>query len=116
MKAVVYHGARDVRVDHVRAAAVQTDDDIVLRVTSTTICGSDLHLFRGKVPGMEKGEILGHEFVGVVEEAGRGVTALRTGDRVVVPFNIAGGECFLCGKQLYPACERTNPGRGAIVN
>jgi len=116
MRALVYHGARDVRVDNVPDPVLQADDDILLRVTSTAICGSDLHLYRGKVPGMEEGDILGHEFMGVVEEAGRGVRHLRRGDRVVVPFNIACGECFFCSRELYAGCERTNTARGALMN
>jgi threonine dehydrogenase-like Zn-dependent dehydrogenase len=97
------------------------NDDIVLRITATAICGSDLHLYRGKVPGLEDGDILGHEFMGVVEEAGPGVHKLERGDRVVVPFMIACGDCFFCERQLYAACETTNPqtgvleGRGALI-
>ncbi|GAA4356565.1 zinc-dependent alcohol dehydrogenase [Variovorax defluvii] len=91
-------------------------DDILLRVTATAICGSDLHLYRGKVPGMKSGDILGHEFMGEVVEAGSGVNSVRPGDRVVVPFVIACGSCFFCDKQLFAACETSNTGRGAILN
>jgi threonine dehydrogenase-like Zn-dependent dehydrogenase len=87
------------------------DDDIILRVTATAICGSDLHIYRGKIPMVKHGDILGHEFMGVVEDAGPGVTALKRGDRVVVPFVIACGECFYCNKTLFAACE-TTPTRG----
>jgi threonine dehydrogenase-like Zn-dependent dehydrogenase len=116
MKALVYHGSKDVRVDSVPDPVIKDADDVILRVTATAICGSDLHLYRGKVPGMKDGDILGHEFMGIVEDAGRGVTALKKGDRVVVPFTIACGHCYFCDKDLYGACENTNPGRGAILN
>src|SRR4051812_5735408 len=115
MKAVTYHGPHDVRVDSVADPVLHEPDDIILRVTATAICGSDLHLYRGKVPGMEPGDILGHEFMGVVEEVGKGVTKLKRGDRVVVPFAISCGECFFCKHSLFAACERTNPSRGAIL-
>ncbi len=116
MKALTYQGAKKVRVETVADPAVQDPGDIVLRVTATAICGSDLHIYRGKIPGMKDGDILGHEFMGVVEEAGSAVKKLRKGDRVVVPFTISCGQCFFCSRQLYAACETTNPGRGAIVN
>lgn len=116
MKALTYQGAHDVRLETVPDPILMEPDDILLRVTATAICGSDLHLYRGKVPGLKDGDILGHEFMGVVEEIGGGVTALRRGDRVVVPFTISCGSCFFCEKELYAACETTNPGRGAILN
>ena len=116
MKALTYHGSKDVRVENVPDPIMTAADDIILRVTATAICGSDLHLYRGKVPGMETGDIMGHEFMGIVEETGSGVTALRKGDRVVIPFTISCGHCFYCEKDLYAACETTNPGRGAILN
>ncbi|GAB6197093.1 zinc-dependent alcohol dehydrogenase [Lysobacter xanthus] len=116
MKALTYHGAKDVRVESVPDPVIEADDDIVLRVTATAICGSDLHIYRGKLPAMQDGDILGHEFMGVVEAAGRGVTDLRVGDRVVVPFNISCGACFFCERELFAACETTNPDRGAIFN
>lgn len=116
MKALTYQGAHDVRVENVPDPTIRDAEDILLRVTATAICGSDLHLYRGKVSGMKDGDILGHEFMGVVEEIGPGVTRLKKGDRVVVPFTISCGDCYFCGKQLYAACETTNPDRGAILN
>ena len=116
MKALTYHGSKDVRVESVPDPTLVADDDIILRVTSTAICGSDLHIYRGKIPGMEDGDILGHEFMGIVEAAGPAVTKVAVGDRVVVPFTIACGDCFFCTQDLYAACENTNPGRGAIIN
>lgn len=116
MRALTYHGNHDVRVDNVPDPVITEPDDLILRITATAICGSDLHLYRGKIPRVEKGDILGHEFMGIVEEAGSGVTAVRPGDRVVVPFVIACGDCFFCRMNLHAACETTNPGRGAILN
>ena len=116
MRALVYHSAHDVKVDTVPDPVLQQADDIILRITATAICGSDLHLYRGKVPGMRAGDILGHEFMGEVVEAGPAVATLAPGDRVVIPFVIACGDCFFCARQLYAACETTNPARGAILN
>jgi len=105
-----------VRVESVPDPVLAADDDILLRVTATAICGSDLHIYRGKIPDMKDGDILGHEFMGVVEDVGPGVTRVRRGDRVVVPFTISCGDCYFCGRKLFAACETTNPGRGAILN
>ncbi|GJI98220.1 glutathione-dependent formaldehyde dehydrogenase [Duganella caerulea] len=116
MRALVYHSAHDVKVDTVPDPVLQQPDDIILKITATAICGSDLHLYRGKVPGMKEGDIMGHEFMGEVVEAGPGVTHLKKGDRVVVPFVIACGSCFFCDIKLYSACETTNPDRGTIMN
>lgn len=116
MQALTYHGAKDVRVETVPDPAIVNRDDIVLRVTATAICGSDLHLYRGKIPQVKDGDILGHEFMGVVEDAGPDVTRVQVGDRVVIPFVIACGECFHCQLQEYSACETTNTGRGAAMN
>lgn len=116
MKALTYHGAKDVRVETVPDPVLVADDDLLLRVTATAICGSDLHIYRGKIPGMETGDILGHEFMGVVEDVGPGVFDVRRGDRVVVPFTISCGSCFFCQRTLFAACETTNTGRGAIIN
>lgn len=122
MRALTYHGAKDVKVENVPDPRLANPDDIILRVTATAICGSDLHIYRGKIPGMEQGDILGHEFMGIVEDAGTGVTHLRRGDRVVIPFVIACGQCYYCNKKLFAGCETTNPqtgvleGRGSIMN
>lgn len=116
MRALTYHGAKDVRVDNVPDPQLQAKDDIILKVTATAICGSDLHLYRGKIPATEEGDIFGHEFMGVVEEVGADVTAVKKGDRVVIPFVIACGSCFFCQNDLMAACETTNEGPGAAMN
>jgi threonine dehydrogenase-like Zn-dependent dehydrogenase len=116
MRALTYHGAHNVKVDTVPDPVLEEPDDIILRVTATAICGSDLHLYRGKIPATEHGDIFGHEFMGIVEEVGAGVTAVSRGDRVVIPFVIACGSCFFCQHDLFAACETTNTGRGAILN
>ncbi|MBF4490874.1 alcohol dehydrogenase catalytic domain-containing protein, partial [Psychrobacter sp. N25K4-3-2] len=116
MRALTYHGAKDVRVDNVPEPKLQEKDDVILRVTATAICGSDLHLYRGKMPATEEGDIFGHEFMGVVEEVGSEVTAVKKGDRVVIPFVIACGNCFFCQHDLMSACETTNTGPGAALN
>ncbi|HBZ94152.1 MULTISPECIES: zinc-dependent alcohol dehydrogenase [unclassified Pseudomonas] len=116
MQALTYHGSHDVRVERVPDPIIEQPDDIILRVTATAICGSDLHLYRGKIPQVKEGDIFGHEFMGVVEEVGPQVTAVSKGDRVIVPFVIACGDCFFCQMDLHAACETTNPGRGAILN
>lgn len=116
MLALTYHGSKDVRVDTHPDPIIQAADDIILRVTATAICGSDLHLYRGKIPRTESGDIFGHEFMGIVEEVGPVVTEVAKGDRVVIPFVIACGGCFFCAMNLYAACETTNTGRGAIIN
>ncbi len=116
MRALTYHGSHDVKVDTVPDPILQEPDDILLKVTATAICGSDLHMYRGKIPAMEGGDILGHEFMGEVVDAGPGVTKLQKGDRVVVPFVIACGSCFFCDLEAFSACEKTNPDRGSIMN
>ena len=116
MQALTYHGSHDVRVEQVPDPVIEQPDDIILRVTATAICGSDLHLYRGKIPQVKDGDIFGHEFMGVVEEVGPQVTAVSKGDRVIVPFVIACGDCFFCQMDLHAACETANPGRGAILN
>lgn len=116
MRALTYQGSKNVRVESVPDPALVAADDILLRVTATAICGSDLHIYRGKIPGMKDGDILGHEFMGVVEEVGPEVTRVRRGDRVVVPFVIACGQCFHCLLNEYSACETTNTGHGTALN
>jgi threonine dehydrogenase-like Zn-dependent dehydrogenase len=116
MRALTYHGKKDVRVDNVPDPVIRHPQDILLRVTATAICGSDLHLYRGKVPGMEQGDILGHEFMGIVEETGSAVTRLHRGDRVVVPFVIACGACYFCERSLFAGCETTNSGKGGLLS
>src|SRR4051812_3883554 len=116
MRALTYHGSHDVKVDRVPDPVLQDPDDVILKVTATAICGSDLHMYRGKIPAMKSGDILGHEFMGEVVDTGPGVSKLHKGDRVVVPFVIACGSCFFCDMQLFSACETTNPDRGSIMN
>ncbi len=109
MKALVWHGAKNVKVDNVPDPKLEQPGDVILEVTRTAICGSDLHLYDGFVPTMESGDILGHEFAGVVVETGAGVTRIKKGDRVVIPFVIACGVCQFCLEGKTAACERTNP-------
>ena len=109
MRANTWQGKRDVRVETVPDPQILNDQDAIVRITSTAICGSDLHLYNGFVPSMEPGDILGHEFMGEVVETGRGVRKLKKGDRVVVPFPIACGGCFSCHNGLFSCCENTNP-------
>jgi len=109
MRALCWHGKHDVRVDNVPDPVIQEPTDAIIKITSTAICGSDLHLFDGYMMGMEAGDILGHEPMGIVIETGSAVTNLKKGDRVVVPFNIACGKCFFCEKHLYSCCDTTNP-------
>ena len=109
MRALCWHGVEDVRVDTVPDPEILNPRDAIVKITSTAICGSDLHLYGGKVPTMEKGDILGHEFMGEVVELGRGVTNLAVGDRVVVPFPIACGHCYYCKNGLFSACDNSNP-------
>jgi threonine dehydrogenase-like Zn-dependent dehydrogenase len=107
MQAVVWHGKRDVRVDEVPDPRIQESSDAIVRVTSTGICGSDLHLYEVLTPFMVEGDILGHEPMGVVEEVGADVDGLSPGDRVVVPFNISCGTCAMCRQGLQSQCETT---------
>jgi threonine dehydrogenase-like Zn-dependent dehydrogenase len=110
MRANCWEGRRKVRVEEVPDPKILNSRDVIVKITSTAICGSDLHLFNGFVPTMEKGDILGHEFMGEVVETGRGLkNHLKIGDRVVVPFPIACGTCFSCQRGLFSVCENTNP-------
>lgn len=108
MKALVWHGKEDVRCDTVPDPKIEEPTDVIIKVTSTCICGSDLHLYDFYLPAMVPGDILGHEPMGVVVETGSAVTKLKKGDRVVVPFDIACGECWFCRHQLYSCCDTTN--------
>jgi threonine dehydrogenase-like Zn-dependent dehydrogenase len=108
MKALCWRGQKDVAVENVPDPRILNPRDAIIRVTTTAICGSDLHLYDGYIPTMKAGDILGHEFMGEVVETGRDVTNLQTGDRVVVPFTIACGGCFFCKKQFYSACDNSN--------
>ncbi|HVX80478.1 MAG TPA: zinc-dependent alcohol dehydrogenase [Devosiaceae bacterium] len=110
MRALTWHGTEDVRVENVPDPRILHERDAIIKVTSCAICGSDLHLYDGFMPGMEKGDILGHETMGEVVEVGPGNQKLKVGDRVVVPFNIACGECYFCKKGLWSLCDRSNPG------
>jgi threonine dehydrogenase-like Zn-dependent dehydrogenase len=112
MRALCWHGAGDVRVQDVPEPELINDRDAIVRVTSTAICGSDLHLFNGCMPTMRKGDILGHEFMGEVVEVGERVRNLQVGDRVVVPFPIACGDCYFCKRELWSLCDNSNPNAG----
>jgi threonine dehydrogenase-like Zn-dependent dehydrogenase len=107
MKAVTWHGKRDVRVDEVPDPRIEEPTDVIVRVTSSGICGSDLHLYEVLGPIMNEGDVLGHEPMGIVEEVGGAVTNVQPGDRVVIPFNIACGNCWMCGQGLFSQCETT---------
>src|SRR3954466_10449696 len=107
MKALTFHGKRDVRVDNVPDPSIEEPTDAVVRVTSTAICGSDLHLYEVLGPFIGEGDILGHEPMGIVEEVGSDVNQIKAGDRVVIPFNISCGDCFMCNQGLYAQCETT---------
>ena len=107
MKAVIWQGAKDIRVEHVPDPKVEDDTDIVIRVTSTGLCGSDLHLYEVLAPFMEPGDIVGHEPMGVVEGVGAAVRHLDVGDRVVIPFNVSCGHCWMCQRSLQSQCETT---------
>lgn len=109
MKALCWFGKQKVRVEDVADPRILNPRDAIVRVTRTAICGSDLHLYDGYIPTMEAGDILGHEFMGEVVEVGPGVRNLRPGDRVVVPFPIACGNCFFCRRGLWSACDNSNP-------
>ena len=109
MKALCWYGKKDVRVTTVPDPVIVNPNDAIIKVTTTAICGSDVHLYDGYIPTMERGDILGHEFMGEVVETGRDCRKLKIGDRVVVPFTIACGNCFFCKKELFSLCDNSNP-------
>src|ERR1041384_1598881 len=109
MRATCWHGARDVRVEQVPDPKILNSQDCIVKITSTAICGSDLHLYNGLVPSMQSGDIVGHEFMGEVVETGKDVKKLKVGDRVVVPFPISCGKCWHCQRQMFSLCENSNP-------
>ena len=109
MKALAWHGKGDIRCDSVPDPRIEDPRDAIIKVTACAICGSDLHIYDGVIPSMKHGDVLGHETMGEVVEVGAGNRALKVGDRVVVPFTIACGECFFCKRGFYSGCERSNP-------
>ena len=118
MRALTWQGIEDVRVTQVPDPEIEEPRDAVVRVTSTAICGSDLHLYRVLAPYLTPGDVLGHEFMGIVEEVGSEVSTLQPGDRVVVPFNISCGDCWMCSRQLFAQCETSqnrDQGKGASL-
>jgi threonine dehydrogenase-like Zn-dependent dehydrogenase len=112
MRANVWSGRNTVQVENVPDPKILNDRDAIVKISSTAICGSDLHLYDGYIPTMKRGDILGHEFMGEIVEKGRGVGTLEVGDRVVVPFPIACGDCWSCKHELYSVCENSNPNYG----
>ena len=112
MKALCWHGANDVRIDNVPDPTIINPRDAIVKITSTAICGSDLHLYDGFIPTMQSGDIMGHEFMGEVVELGSEVKNLKKGDRVVIPFTISCGSCFFCNRDLWSLCDNSNPNAG----
>src|SRR3954463_14796457 len=118
MRAVTWHGRGNVQVDTVPDPTIQEPTDVIVEITSSGICGSDLHLIEVMAPFMTQGDVMGHEPMGVVREVGSAVTAVAPGDRVVVPFNISCGTCWMCGEGLFSQCETTQnreAGKGASL-
>ncbi|BAF86824.1 IMP dehydrogenase [Azorhizobium caulinodans ORS 571] len=109
MKALTFHGKGDIRCEQVPDPTIQEPTDAIIKVTACAICGSDVHIYDGVIPSMESGDVLGHETMGEVVEVGSGTTTLKVGDRVVVPFTIACGQCFFCQRGYFSGCERSNP-------
>jgi len=114
MKALCWHGKGDMRYETVADPKIQNPRDAIIKVTACAICGSDLHIYDGVIPEMEKGDVIGHETMGEVVEVGAGNTKLKVGDRVVVPFTISCGECFFCKRGYYSGCERSNPDKKKV--
>src|ERR1051325_4962688 len=109
MKAVVFHGVGDIRLDEVKYPKLKDPQDAIVALTASAICGTDLHMVRGTLTGMQKGTILGHEGVGIVEEIGKNVRNLSAGDRVVIPSTIGCGNCSYCRAGYYAQCDNANP-------
>lgn len=108
MKALTYQGMKKVKVKEVEDAKLSKADDVLVRITTTTICGSDLHLYNGEIPNVPENFIIGHEPMGIVEEVGKEVTRVKKGDRVIIPFNVACGQCWYCNHQLESQCDNSN--------
>ena len=109
MKAICWYGPHDMRVETVPEPQILNPRDAIVKVSATAICGSDIHFYDGYIPGFQKGDIVGHEFMGEIVEVGREVTNLQIGDRVVVPFTIACGHCFFCERGMWSLCDNSNP-------
>src|SRR5690606_39916612 len=109
MKAVTYQGVKDVEVKEVEDRKIEKSDDMLVKITSSAICGSDLHLVHGMIPNLPKNYVVGHEPIGIVEEVGRDVTKLKKGDRVIIPFTMACGQCYYCQHHLESQCDNSNP-------
>ena len=109
MRANCWYGKTRMSVEEVPDPQILNQRDAIVKITSTAICGSDLHMYNGFIPTMQRGDILGHEFMGEVVEVGREVHNLKVGDRVVVPFTISCGNCFFCTQQMFSLCENSNP-------
>lgn len=109
MKAITYQGIKDIKVKDVRDPKIENTDDIIIKVTSTAICGSDLHLIHGMIPNTPKDYIIGHETMGIVEEVGKDVKKVKKGDRVIIPFPISCGHCWYCEHDLWSQCDNSNP-------
>lgn len=116
MRALTWHGKHDVRMDTVPDPKIVNPRDAIIKITATAICGSDLHMYDSFIPTMANGDILGHEFMGIVEEVGPGNDRLKVGQKVVVPFVIACGQCFFCEKQQFSACDNSNPADKADIS
>ncbi|MFD3257391.1 zinc-dependent alcohol dehydrogenase [Paenibacillus lentus] len=111
MKAITYQGKKNVKVKEVADAKLEKKDDVLVRITSTAICGSDLHIYNGEIPGMYDGYVIGHEPMGIVEEVGPEVSRVKRGDRVIIPFTVSCGECFFCKNQMESQCDESNENR-----
>src|SRR5947209_20114963 len=118
MKALAWHGTHDVRVDTIPDPTIEQPTDAIVRITSCGICGSDLHLYEVMAPFLDEGDVLGHEPMGIVEAVGADVTHIKPGDRVVIPFNVSCGDCYMCSQKLFSQCETTQVhehGKGASL-